>query len=253
MQAAIVDGAAVSLNEVAVTESMHCAAGPLPTLLSYAAHAQRYDTDIMLLILPHALFFAITASDSPEAVPNTDKLASTGAEARAAVLTEVGAVVAACLAESGSNGTPHTALHLQAIMAAFDALERWHDTTARGLAQRRAELAAAVAKSKGKPGVKPPTPSAADTELRRKVAAVAAFQAALLPRDGDDSAAVTLEQLALASQRCGAHARALRQYEAWLRHRKGQFNNASRGWCGTRFEDTEVRLPPFLFTATREP
>lgn len=108
------------------------------------------------------------------------------------------------------------------------------------MAQTAAEAAAHVAKNEGKAGFRPPAADPAHVALARQVAAVAAFNAALLPPENAPVSGVTMEQLALASHRCGAHARALRQYEQWLRHRKGQLNNAPRGWTATTFDDSEV-------------
>jgi hypothetical protein len=80
----------------------------------------------------------------------------------------------------------------------------------------------------------------------RKASALARFHAALLDPEkaceltGKELGGVPLKQLALASQRCGAHARAMRFYETYLRHYKRELSNSARGVSGIEFLDCEV-------------
>jgi hypothetical protein len=99
------------------------------SILDTVSLAQRYDINLMLCVLPHVLFFAITAPETAA----TDGLASIqpdGEAARVAVLEEIGAVTAQCfpgenLQQAGAVGSmPSAALHLQAIMTALDSLQR---------------------------------------------------------------------------------------------------------------------------------
>jgi hypothetical protein len=175
---------------------------------------------------------------------------------------------------------------------------RWRYDNASVISKAESRLAAARAqhKKKGQQAGQEPSLTPEQVEFKRKLDAIAAFQAALLhgsaisdagqdakaaagcskktensvcdlvdlcdedSRPGDmavdqpagaastDAAAasteapgsLTMEQLALASHACGAHARALRHYETWLRHKKGQLNNAARACAGVTFSDAEV-------------
>jgi hypothetical protein len=98
--------------------------------------------------------------------------------------------------------------------------------------------------------------SSEQLELQRKVVALTKFQDALLhpPETVDSSGGtasfvgVTMEKLALASHQCGAHARALRHYETWLRHRKGHLNNAARNSFDIKFTDDEVCPATIVYT-----
>jgi hypothetical protein len=133
-------------------------------MLEMASLAQRYDISVMLAVLPHTLFFALTA---PEATVATgangttpvatsasgrrtrsstaaaqqqdvemadaqqqggsaeDVLRPDGAAARRAILAEMAAVVKACLpGSSGEGGGAWAALHLQAVLSALDSLHR---------------------------------------------------------------------------------------------------------------------------------
>jgi hypothetical protein len=252
-------------------------AGVLRVILDTVALCQRYDIQLMLDVLPQALFFAITAPDIPSPA-NADsssnsarELRPDGAAARRAILAEIGAVVRAV--NCSAAGRPYAALHLQAILSALDQLHRWrydNGAVVSKIETRRAALAAA------KPNAPPELPTAEQIEMKRRVDAVSAFQDALLqgeapalPQAGaaasevvdlSDEAAVdtapvdaaapahahacvTMEQLALASHACGAHARALRHYETWLRHRKKLLNNKARNTTGVTFTDDEVCLP----------
>lgn len=124
---------------------------------------------------------------------------------------------------------------------------RWHyQACARisGVKRQQSEAEAAARKNKL---AAPPPLSSEHKELKRKAGALARFHGALLDPEkareltGKDIAGVPLKQLALASQRCGAHARAMRYYETCLRHHKRELSNEARGVSGIEFSDTEVR------------
>lgn len=109
-------------------------------------HAQRYDIQLMLFVLPHVLFAAITAPEPSQAaatVSMPDSAAGPGAgsntpgseiqvdgrAASAAILLEIWAVAEKCCPEGSAEqtlgcGRPVEALHLQAIMSALDSLHQ---------------------------------------------------------------------------------------------------------------------------------
>ena len=284
-------------------------------MLENVSYVQRYDIKVMLCLLPHVLFHAITAPEAaalpaePQAgggtgeghtaadTTNSSASLADGPAARAAILAEITAVVRQCLSKpsSGDAGpaaaVPPTALHLQAILTATDGLHRWlYESQARLISWKRRLDAEAGKSNTSKSGstasskTRPPELK----QLERNVQAVQALHAALLPpsaapggsaapstragaaaakgdsavdltdeADAPDAApahdpesasaadvhlheTATMEELALASHACGAHARALRHYELWLRHTKGRLNNPPRKSFGVTFTDSEV-------------
>ena len=101
------------------------------------AFTHRYDVELMLFILPHVLFLAVTAPAATESAaqmecdgeappPRVD-----GPAAAAAVLREMCHVAERCCPPrtgdsptGGMQARPDEALHLQAVMSALDSLQR---------------------------------------------------------------------------------------------------------------------------------
>lgn len=104
------------------------------SILDTLSVAQSYDIALMLFLMPHALLGAITAPAAQAAAGSTAEQGGSrpGAEnpVHEAIVQEVAAVVrlsvvGRSLDEAAASSTqPQTALHLQAILGALDALQK---------------------------------------------------------------------------------------------------------------------------------
>jgi hypothetical protein len=101
------------------------------SILDTLSVAQSYDITLMLFLLPHALLGAVTngtagASEEDAACPAN----SCPSPVHEAIVHEVSAVVRLSVPgrslddAAATHMQPQTALHLQAILGAFDALQR---------------------------------------------------------------------------------------------------------------------------------